>query len=205
MPTIQTARIFVQARMSSDRFPGKVLAPFRGKPLIDHVMSAGMEVDDTVLVTSDQVSDDPLAMHGAARGWEVFRGDLDNVFKRFRDAGRAYPSQWIVRISGDSPLILADVVRTCLGAAHDSEHDVVTNVRPRCFPKGQSVEVIRASLFEAVPLDGMGDEEREHVTPYFYGRPERYKIQNVTRPDDFPIDMDCAVDTLEDLKRLEAS
>ena len=204
MPATQTIRIFVQARMSSDRLPGKVLAPFRGKPLIDHVMSVAMKVGDTVLVTSDTVSDDPLATHGTARGWKVFRGDLNNVFKRFRDAARAYPSQWIVRISGDSPLILSDVIYNCINAALDSTNDVVTNVRPRSFPKGQSVEVVRASLFEGVPIDKMQEEEREHVTPYFYSRPELYKIHNIARPDDFPVSMDCVVDTLEDLKRLEA-
>ena len=37
------SRIFIQARMSSSRFPGKVLAPIFGKPIIDHVMKAAFQ------------------------------------------------------------------------------------------------------------------------------------------------------------------
>ena len=96
MPTIQTARIFVQARMSSE-FPQRVLALFRGKPLIDHVMSAGMEVDDTVLVTRIG-HDDPLAMHrraaGRSRGiWIMFSNCFESL---------AFTLQMIV-LGRDSP------------------------------------------------------------------------------------------------------
>jgi len=60
--------------------------------------------------------------------------------------------------------------------AHD--YDVVTNVFPRTFPPGQSVEVVRtASLAEAYS-DGLTAFEEEHVTQVFYQHSERFDINN---------------------------
>jgi spore coat polysaccharide biosynthesis protein SpsF len=68
---IPLVRVFVQARMSSRRFPGKVLAPFHGRPIIRHVLDrvarALPEVPRTV-VTSVEASDDPLAAYLEALG-----------------------------------------------------------------------------------------------------------------------------------------
>ena len=54
--------IFIQARMSSARFPGKVLAPFNGEPLIKGVdqVSKISNINDIVVLTSTELSDEPL-------------------------------------------------------------------------------------------------------------------------------------------------
>ncbi len=57
--------------MSSSRFPGKVLAPFRGRPLVRHVLSVAEQVcliDDVILVTSTDESDAPLSFYVQAAG-----------------------------------------------------------------------------------------------------------------------------------------
>ena len=106
--------VFVQARMSSRRFPGKVLAPFRGKPILDHVVDAarrGVPDVPVVVATSRETSDDPVAHHMAARGVACFRGELDDVVRRFTACLAEHPCAFVVRICADSPLVDERVVR----------------------------------------------------------------------------------------------
>ena len=77
-------RAFVQARMSSARFPGKVLAPFRGRPILWHVVDrVARALPDVprVIVTSTDASDDPIAAYAQAIDTACFRGPLDDVFE----------------------------------------------------------------------------------------------------------------------------
>ncbi len=112
-------RAFVQARMRSSRFPGKVLAPFRGEPIVRHVLRAvatAIPPEAIVLVTSADPSDDPLACYVARLGFSVWRGPLDDVFERFCEAARAFPSEWILRVSADSPLLDAGILQRVVDA-----------------------------------------------------------------------------------------
>ncbi|MBM09252.1 MAG: hypothetical protein CMF69_06710 [Magnetovibrio sp.] len=193
--------------MSSRRFPGKMLAPFHGKPLIDHVMAAAIKASgqrETILLTSDHPTDDPLAAYATTCGWQLFRGNLKNVHKRFCDALTTFPAKFIGRICGDSPLISVDLLLDVQKAALTGRFDLVTNVYPRTFPKGQSIEVIKSQALFNVNTTVLNAEEQEHVTPYFYNRNNNYKIYNFVKPNEFPIKFDCVVDTLEDLRRLES-
>ncbi len=199
-------RIFVQARMSSRRFPGKVLAPLAGRPMIDHVLERcgrAFGADRVVLATSREESDDPLAAHARALGVSVFRGELGDVFSRFRGCLAAYPCEWFVRISADSPLIDPRLIAR-VADRRESDLDLVTNVRPRTFPPGQSVEVINAEHFAAMDVAALTAEEREHVTLVFYNYPDRYRVHNVASRDPLLARQHLAVDTREELQAVEA-
>src|ERR1700692_2776769 len=102
-------RIFIQARMSSARCTGKMVAPCSGRPLIAQVLARFREFDlqaRVIVLTSVDPTDDALADFVANRcAVPVFRGELDNVVARFQSALAENPCEWFVRISGDSPLI----------------------------------------------------------------------------------------------------
>src|SRR5258705_11676116 len=153
--------------MSSARFPGKMLAPFRGRPLIAQVLErfcqSGLH-SRIVVLTSVDPTDDPLADYVANRcGVPVFRGELDNVVSRFQLALAEYPCEWFVRISGDSPLIDASLVQAMMRLS-DHNHDVVSNVIRRTFPPGQSVECVRTDVFQALNSSELTLDQPEHVT-----------------------------------------
>jgi spore coat polysaccharide biosynthesis protein SpsF len=201
-------RVFIQARMSSRRFPGKVLAPFRGKPVVDHVLariSSAVPRDRIVLATSTEPSDDPLALHVERRGVAVFRGPLDDVVSRFQLCLEAFPCAWFARISADSPLMDGSLVTTLAAHTESAEHDLVTNVFPRSFPKGQSVEILRADTFRSLAPETLTPEEREHVTKVYYDHPERFRIVNVPAEGPSRAALNLCIDTLEDLARLEGA
>ena len=198
--------IFVQARMSSRRFPGKVLAPLAGRPLIDHVVERcgqAFGLEAVVLATSTHASDDALAAHAAKKGWRHFRGDLDDVVKRFQQCLAAYPCDWFVRISGDSPLIDPELIAR-IAERRAERYDLVTNVQRRTFPPGQSVEVIRGECFARIDSPSLAADEREHVTQVFYRSPGKYRILNVASRDPGLASRVMTVDTPADLVAAEA-
>lgn len=200
-------RAFVQARMSSSRFPGKVLAPLAGKPLIDHVMDRVAQAvprAHIVVAMSTERTDDPLAAHVASRGLAVFRGPLDDVVARFQGCLRAHPCERFYRVCADSPLVDPKMLEALGAAAEaDASLDLVTNVQRRTFPRGQSAELLRAAAFARLDPAALTREEREHVTKHYYDHPQRFRIRNLESGDASLGTTSLAVDTVEDLARLE--
>jgi spore coat polysaccharide biosynthesis protein SpsF len=188
--------------MSSRRLPGKVLAPIAGKPMYLHVYERVASVvgpDRAIVVTSTDPSDTPLCRDLDERGIPYVRGALDDVVARFAEAARRHPAEWYARVSCDSPLLSVETVRGVVGAV-DDRYDVVTNVFPRSFPKGQSVEVLRRSTIERLASAPLTPEEREHVTPYLYAHPEEFRIRNVPNPKGDQSGLSDVVDTPSDLE-----
>ncbi len=185
--------------MSSNRLAGKVLMDFNGKPIIRNVVDSAA-IDKAVVLTSVESSDDPLAEYLQAEGIEHFRGSLNDVYGRFCDAINHYKPDWVMRICADSPLIPPLLLQS-MAEIERGDADIITNVFPRSFPKGHSVEIIRAKTMLEVAREQLSDSDKEHVTPYFYRNADKFKIISVTQPEDMS-HLDMAVDTREDYDRL---
>lgn len=191
--------------MSSKRYPGKVLTSFRGRPLIDWLTAAAASAvprEKVVLATSTDPSDDPLAAHAQASGLTVFRGPLEDVFSRFRLCLKAHPCDWFFRICADSPLLDGGLLAWAASAA-SRDVDLITNVSPRSFPRGQSVELVCAAAFASVDESALTAEQREHVTKVFY-ETGRWKVKNLDSGHPEWAKLSLTVDAPEDLRRLEA-
>lgn len=198
-------RVFIQARMSSSRYPGKVLAPLYGRPVIDLVFDAcagAAGVDAVTVLTSTDPSDDPLAAYLAHRGIDTFRGSLDDVFGRFRACLESHPCTWMVRECADSPVLDSGIIEAAVARARNSRYDLVTNTFPRSFPRGQSVEVVRAETFLALDAASLDGPEREHVTKVFYNRAAGFAIHNIRAVTPVPVEPGLSLDTFEDYQRL---
>ena len=193
--------------MNSERFPGKVLAPLNGRPLIDHVVErvgAAMPLGQIVIATSVERSDDPLAWYAEKSGLAVFRGPLDNVLLRFQLCLERYPSTWIFRVSADSPVLDSTLFSKMLAHRDRRDVDIVTNTFPRTYPKGHSLEMIYGPTFAALKVEDFSAAEQEHVTLAYYEHPERFRILNIESGNASAAREAFVVDTLEDLRRLAA-
>lgn len=196
----------IQARMKSDRLPGKVLHQVHGKPMLEYLLERLEQctsLDSVVVATSTDQSDDPVERFCRERGRDCYRGSLSNVANRFRDVLDVYRFDAFVRISGDSPLLDPKLVD--LGVEHfeGGQFDLVTNVFPRSYPRGQSVEVIGADTFRRAADATKTDDEREHVTLLFYRNPDKFRIFNFTADVDYT-GFQLAVDSIADMERFEA-
>jgi spore coat polysaccharide biosynthesis protein SpsF len=197
--------------MSSRRFPGKVLAPLFGKPLIRHVYDKALEAgicgaSDVVIVTSYHASDNPIELYCREHLLQLHRGPLDDVLGRFAAACTARGGQWIVRLTADSPFVSVELLKFLPAVLEGSPFHLVTTTYRRTLPKGTNLEAIHTeALLDMASADDLTDADKEHVTAYFHRHPERFRICNIGfRASDYS-DLDYAVDEPADLARLESS
>jgi spore coat polysaccharide biosynthesis protein SpsF len=175
----------LQARMSSSRLPGKVMKNLLGRPMIDRQIERlrrAETLDRLVVATSDDPSDDPLAEHLQAEGVGVFRGPLADVLGRFAGAMERFgPAEHVVRLTADCPLtdwrVLDLVVRRHL----EHGNDYTSNDLIRTFPHGLDVEIVRAEALALAVREATLPADREHVTPFVYNRPDRFRLGCVTQ------------------------
>jgi spore coat polysaccharide biosynthesis protein SpsF len=194
----------VQARMSSRRLPGKVLAPLDGQPmlgcLIDR-LSHARGLEGICVATSNTPSDDPIAAFCDAHAICCHRGELDDVAARLLAVAKELDADGFVRVNGDSPLLDLDLVTQAAEWFRRDVPDLVSNVLVRTFPKGQSVEVVNRSTMETALAHFGGAEEREHVTLHFYRNAERFRIVSFEHAGNVS-HLQLSVDTAEDLLRV---
>ena len=98
----------VQARMSSSRLPKKVMKTILGKTVIQLLLerlSLSKRLDEIVVATSTESSDDDLVNHIKELGFKYFRGSESDVLSRFMGAAETYSADVVVRITGDCPLV----------------------------------------------------------------------------------------------------
>ena len=193
----------IQARSSSKRFKNKVLHLIYGIPLIQHVINRvkkSNKVSKLVVSSSLEKSDDNLIFYLKKNKIKFFRGDLKNVAFRLYETAKANKAKFFVRISGDSPLIDPKLIDKAIRISQKKKYDIVTNVFPRTFPKGQSVEIIKTSILKRYSKN-FTKADREHVTKYFYNNSNKFKVKNFTFKEKSKI-VNLSVDTRKDLNQI---
>ncbi|ERJ17544.1 3-deoxy-manno-octulosonate cytidylyltransferase CMP-KDO synthetase protein [Salinisphaera shabanensis E1L3A] len=209
--------VVILARMSSSRFPGKVIAPLGGIPVLEiltrRLLQGGFTGEEIVVATSEHPSDDALAEFCAKKYINCYRGDLKNVLERFVNASRFYDFDFSFRVNADSPFVSVALLKHAMKECEDQPSvDVITNVRRRFWPYGIACELINIRsaerLLATVPemRDGQPTGYREHITSAFYASHEDFNVVDLIPSDnvsDFTQSPALTVDEPEDVVRLE--
>ena len=169
----------IQARMTSTRLPGKVLREVLGKPLLGYQIERVRRcrtVDETVLATTTNETDDPVAAFAGENGLRFWRGSEEDVLSRFAGAAEMAGADIVVRLTADCPLIDPELVDGVVSTLVESDPplDYVSNSGNDTLPAGLDAEVLRASALMASHREATARQEREHVTPFIYNHPERF-------------------------------
>jgi glutamate-1-semialdehyde 2,1-aminomutase len=130
--------------MSSRRFPGKVMTEIDGMPAVEMLirrLAKARRLDGIWLACSTNPADNSLAEFVQKLDFPVFRGDEDDALGRFAECAASAAAEIVVRITGDCPLIDADIVDQVVSAFHSSDADYVSNTVDRSYPDGLDVEV----------------------------------------------------------------
>ena len=195
----------IVSRMTSQRLPGKALIDVEQRPLLGRVIDRvrqSSRVTRILVATSSEVSDDPIADFCSVESVPCFRGALRDTAGRLVAAAQSEEATAFVRISGDSPLIDPQLIDEGIRLFSDSSVDVATNVFPRTFPAGQSIEVITTDALVRLCSQQSDPVNREHVTAGFYAEPAAWRIANFSSGEEGP-HPSFTIDTLEDLWRVE--
>lgn len=191
----------LQARMSSTRLPGKVLKEVHGEPMIIRQIeriSRAKNIDQLVVATSQDSTDDLLVEVLASRGVVVRRGPLDDVAQRFAEVVEEFRPDHFVRMTADCPLTDPAVIDLVIESHLQSGADYSSNGITRTFPHGLDVEAVSSEAFSKLLLNDLSSEDREHVTMGIYNRPQDFSFNEVTRQEDAS-DLRWTVDEPEDL------
>lgn len=179
--------IIIQARMGSTRLPGKVLKPIAGRPMLSYQlerMRQAKRASSIVVATTTSTLDDVLVDFCGAEGVECTRGPEQDVLSRYAQAARQCRADAVVRVTADCPLLEADLVDQAIHLYERTACDYVSNMIEPTWPYGMAVEVFSTAILLEADAEAVDAAEREHVTPFIYWRPQRYRLQSLTmRPD----------------------
>jgi len=172
----------IQARMSSTRLPGKILKYIAGRPMLAHVIERAAESkrsDMTLVATTVSATDDPVVDFCKTMEIPFFRGDEADVLDRYYQAAKHFQVDVIVRLTADCPLLDPEVIDKILETYLEGDFDYVSNTIERTYPDGLDTEVMRFKALETAWREAEWLSEREHVTPYIYKHPEKFRIAQV--------------------------
>lgn len=194
----------VQARMGSNRLPGKVLLPMAGAPMLQRLVERARmakHLDRLVVATTRFERDDPVVALCEARDIPVYRGEEDDILSRFMMVTRAEKPDLVVRLTGDNPLVGGDLIDYAIDAylAMDPRPDYLNTVDDRTFPVGLTLELITTKALEKC-AESSDPLDREHVTWFVRQRPETFYCVFLGAPSPFS-PTSLTVDTQEDYER----
>ena len=180
--------VIIQARMGSQRFPGKMMARLNGVPLIDWVLRrchAAQTADEVVLATTDLDQDTVLAEAAVNLGIPVYRGSSADVLGRYAEAAARHPADIVVRICADRPLVAPEVIDQAVTHYRRQHLDLAFNhiARPGAnWPRGFGAEVLSRDLLNWLHDHALTQQHREHVTLYVWDHADRYRISPAPCP-----------------------
>jgi spore coat polysaccharide biosynthesis protein SpsF len=195
----------VQARTSSTRLPGKVLKELpmgSGVTVLEQVirrLKQSKKLDEIVIATTEDEADNSIVEIARKEDVRYFRGSLDNVLERYYLAAQENHLDVIVRITSDCPCIDPGIIDTLVENHLENGADYTSNSLIRTFPHGLDVEVVNFRVLETAHKDASESFEREHVTPYIYNRPKKFRINKFKAPKELTApDIRITLDTEED-------
>ncbi|MBD79837.1 MAG: spore coat biosynthesis protein F [Crocinitomicaceae bacterium] len=203
----------VQARLGSTRLPNKMMLSLKGTPILQwvlHRLKKSTGIDEVVLATSTNEENDLICDLANELECPVYRGDEDDVLKRFYEAALTHEASHIVRICADNPLVSPAAIDQLIEFYFKNQPcDYAYNHIPRNnqFPDGLGAEMISVEILQTIHQLAKQKEEREHCFNYIVNRPEEFNISTfdpketwLKRPE-----LKFDVDTFDDYYKLQRS
>lgn len=178
----------IQARVSSTRLPKKVLLPLGDTTVLGSTvrqLKKAKRIDRVIVATSTEREDDAIASHCAEIGVECCRGSLNDVLDRYYLCAKSVDAETIVRITADCPVIDPDLIDLVVEEFNRGKWDYVSNGKMEStYPDGMDVEVFSFGALESAWKEAKFPSEREHVTPYIWKHPERFRVHEIKTSED---------------------
>ena len=140
--------------------------------------------ENIVVATTTLPGDDKLVEFLKNLDVVYFRGSSDNCLDRYYQCAKKVQFSVIIRITSDNPLIDPTLVDDAVTAFLSNSYDYLTNANPRSFPYGTEVEVFSFNALEKAWKEAKDELEKEHVTPYFYNNPKKFKVFTIKNSKD---------------------
>lgn len=191
--------VFLQARLNSRRFPEKVLYQLEDITVLQMAMRALKQINcDRHVVLCDVDSAPQFLPLVRQEGFDLVCGHSEDVLDRFAFAAETLKVDWIIRATADNPLVSAMMADRLLQEELSADYCGYTGI-----PLGTGVEYVRASALLQADREAVSPYDREHVCPYLYHHPEKFRSMRVPAPMEFCDDFSVTLDTIEDYRLLQ--
>jgi len=193
--------IIIQARTDSRRFPKKVLTKINGKPVLWWVINRLKQVncDEIIVSTTRRKIDQPIIDITRKCNASFFRGKKDDVLDRYYQTAKKFQGDIIVRITADCPLIDYQVVNKVIKKFISNKFDYVAT-DDDSFPKGMDTECFSMTSLKKSWINAKLKSEREHVTPYIWKNPKKFKIVKIKNLGKLGRELRLVIDHKDDVK-----
>ncbi len=208
LPSPHPIVAIVQARMGSTRLPQKTLAPLAGKPMLAHILEriqAVEAIDQIVIATTTRPEDEAIVHLAQDLDVPVYRGSVEDVLDRFYQCARQIGAHTIVRITADDPFKDPQIIQEMLEhwqAAYPA-YDYLSNTLEPTYPEGLDIEIFTMEALEQAWREATLPSDREHVTPYIWRQPHRFRLFSWKQEEDLS-HLRWTVDYPEDLAFAQA-
>lgn len=196
----------IQARMGSTRLPGKILKKVNNRALLSYQierLEQSQYIDEIVIATTIKKQDDLIVDFCKGNSISYFRGSETDVLARYYEAATFFKADAIVRITSDCPIIDVQIVdKTIQHFIESDKFEYVSNTVERTYPRGLDTEIFSYVALEKAYKEAVLERDREHVTAYFYTKPDVFSIGYIKNDMDFS-DYRWTVDTEEDFELIE--
>ncbi len=193
----------ILSRLGSSRLPAKSLLNIRpGVTVLENLVYQLEMIEcmkKPLLATSDHKSDVILEKFSKHINLDCFRGSMDNVISRLYEASLSANADYVLRINSDSVIIDSELINRGINEADKSEYDYITNLNPRSYPYGISLQIINVKFLELCLSKNLSSAEKEHITPAIERLVDKDRVLNI----ESPIGIDYSkkrlvIDTLDD-------
>lgn len=153
-----------------------------GKTVLEHIIDRLKRVpslDGICVATTMNVSDDAIVEIAERVGVSVYRGSELDVLDRYYQAARQEKADIICRITSDDPLKDPEVIEKVMQDFLNNDSDYASNTLNPTYPEGIDVEVFSYVALRRAWHEGQLSSEREHVTPYIWKNPKKFKLHSV--------------------------
>ena len=171
--------------MTSSRLPGKVLLPALGQPMLHHLFNrlrAVPSIDEIVLATTVNATDDVLVEFAAGEGIAAYRGSEQDVMMRVAGAAESAEADVIVEITGDCPIIDPDIVEQTIQMYLHHDAAYVSNAHVRSHPDGMDTQIFRLETLKRSAAMTDHPLDREHVSLHMRNHPELFPKVHLVAP-----------------------
>lgn len=175
----------IEARMTSSRLPGKVLLEALGQPMLHHLvrrLRAASSIDEIVLATTVNTTDDVLVEFAKREGIGAYRGSEHDVMSRVIGAGELAEADVLVEITGDCPIIDPDVVEQTIRMFLAHQAAYAANCHIRTYPDGMETQVFRLETLRQSAAMTSDPLDREHVSLHIRNHPELFPHVHLIAP-----------------------
>tara|TARA_B100000767_G_scaffold108865_1_gene104337 strand:+ start:12232 stop:13002 length:771 start_codon:yes stop_codon:yes gene_type:complete len=165
--------VIIQARMGSTRLPGKALKTHKKISPLDILISRLEKIEDIskiIIATTKQPKDDIFKEFCKKKKIELFRGDSDNVLKRYYFAAKKFESENIIRLTSDCPFVDTFTLKKMMKIQTKKKYDYLANTYPLpcSYPDGSDIEIFTIKTLTKTFKSAFLPSEKEHVTKYMW-------------------------------------